>query len=559
MKSKFIRVCCTSFLPPSLSGWGALKKFGELKFGEYGDWPNVLLSSSLDPVIWVLFLEDLIRHEEVGENKEIDSLISHIISPLETRLSSIGAPVVVAWSHWRPDSVIRSAKNLPAWSRLKGQMENKLFDLASQYDALYLVDLDAVFAESGFQVSFDARNFYAARCRLSSAGINSLALATAKIFERLYAPVKKVIALDCDNTIWGGVVGEVGVNSITVGTDGIGKAFQDFQTAVLRLSQQGILIVLLSKNNEQEVWDAFEGNSQMKLQKSDIISWRINWSEKAENITQIAKELDLGVDSFIFWDDNPLEREKMRLMRPEVLTPEVPVDVSEWPNFLHKLDALASFKVTKEDLQKNEQYHSRSAFIRERSKVTNESEFFRSISMQPSPVSLDIQSLGRAEQLCAKTNQYNLRTIRHSNADLHSISQDDMSIAFLAKLTDRFGDHGIVGLVIARLHGNIAFLDTFLMSCRVLGRHFDAWMLSELINQLKARGIRWLLAEFRPSGRNIVAKDFLSENGFDRFDSNSDPSGGSAGDLMVEMMCNGEVYLADLDTIKVPHLEIFSS
>jgi FkbH-like protein len=166
-----------------------------------------------------------------------------------------------------------------------------------------------VFAKQGRDRCFDNRNYYAAHCRLSMTGLGSLAGALAEVFQRLSAPARKVLVLDCDNTLWGGVVGEDGVGGLTLGQDGTGSAYVDFQRAIRRLAGRGTVLALASKNEEADVWSVFDSHPAMALKREDIAAWRINWGDKADNIAALAEELGIGLDSIAFWDDNPIERE----------------------------------------------------------------------------------------------------------------------------------------------------------------------------------------------------------------------------------------------------------
>ena len=208
---------------------------------------------------------------------------------------------------------------------------------------------DKEFAFVGLNSCIDKRNWYFAHSYLSNHGIKIVASSLNKIIHRIYNPASKVLVLDCDNTLWGGVIGEDGINNIKIGQDGEGKIFEDFQKVIKNFITQGVIITILSKNNEHDVWNVFQSHTSMVLRKKDIVSWKIDWNEKYKNIKAIAKELDLGLDSFVFWDDNPIERDQMKRFVPEVVTVDVPDDISSWPDLLKNLDQFSKFNTTKED------------------------------------------------------------------------------------------------------------------------------------------------------------------------------------------------------------------
>jgi FkbH-like protein len=528
-----------------------------LVFGDFADWPSAMISAPADALLWVLTLEDVLAPESLEglDDAAFDEALARLMAPLEARLAASSQPTVVAWTAWRPQSAIASARRPSPWSRAERRLETLLYGLAAQRPALHLVDLDAALAVDGLASAFDPRNFYAAGCRFSRKGLARVVEAVDRVLQRIAAAPKKVLVLDCDGVLWGDVVGEVGVGRILLGGDGLGRAHKDIQRAARRLGRTGTVLALASKNTAADVWEVFDRHPDMVLTRDDIAAWRIDWSEKADNLVEMAKDLDLGLESFVFLDDNPFEREKMRLALPQVTTLEFPGDVAAWPALIDGLDLFARFDATSEDAAKAQQYRSRAAFADARRGAADETSFLAGLEMQAVSAPLDATSLARAEQLAAKTNQYNLRIQRHTAAELKALAASKNTVAFMTRLGDRFGDHGAVGLTIARIAGDTAFLDSFLMSCRVLGRHLDAWMLGRLASRLRDHGVRWLFAEFRDSGRNAVAADVLAAHGFARWaGSDDDPRREAVASLSG---IDGDLYLVDLDTLVIPHLDLF--
>ena len=561
-----LRVTCTSNLLPGHPAWAPLGGSYSLDFGQFGDWGRVLLNADDDRfVVWVVLLADVVASnalEQVAEADDgaIDRLLEPVIVALDGRLAQRpDAGLLVAWSAPQGGSAIESAKRRPTWSALALRLEELLYDRARRFPALYLLPLDRMLARRGTDACLDPRNFYSARCHFASAGLRAMAEQIGEIMQRVEAPAKKALVLDCDNTLWGGTVGEDGLGGLQLGQDGIGQAHLDFQGAALSLARKGVLLALASKNDEADVWQVFDGHAAMVLRRADISSHRINWDEKSENISAMAGELGLGLDSFVFWDDNPLEREKVRRDLPQVLTPEVPPNVDAWPSLLADLTAFASFESTTEDRNKANQYTARRRFQVESRARVDETDFLRSIDLSPKAVGIDAGTIARAEQLCAKTNQFNLRTVRHRAAEISAMGFAGHNVAFLVHLADRFGDHGNVALVICRDTSNpaVAFLDTFLVSCRVLGRHLEAWALHACASELRGKGVRWLLAEYRPTGRNQIAANFLPEHGFVRVEGAENTALLRTTGYDNEQVSGAIPYLADLHTIIIPHLEVF--
>ena len=505
----------SSFLLPKNKAWQALSDNNTLEFASYGNWANSLISvDQNDALAIVLFLDDLI---DLGTKQESDvnNLIGSLINLLERRLSKGKAPTLVCFASGDDSHVVASARTPSVKYVVHQQFFGEAYSLAGRYPHLYLIDLDRLFGFIGQKLSLDTRNWYLAHCRVSKGGLEIIANAIRKVLNRNQYPAAKVLILDCDNTLWGGIVGEDGIAGLVLGQDGLGLAYVNFQVVAKKIAQQGVILALASKNNEAEVWQVFEQHSSMVLSRTDIVAWKINWQEKAQSIRDLAIELDLGLDSIVFWDDNPIERGKVRDALPEVLTVEVNGDVFEWPNQLAKLDCFAKFAVTSEDRKKTNHYHSRAKFLRDKISKNDEVSYLKTIQLQPDSLGINQLNISRAVQLCEKTNQYNLRTMRYKAEELFELSKRNPDCCFLTKLSDVYGDHGIVGLVCMRaLDAETIFLDTLLMSCRVLGRYLETWMLMHGLTVAKMHGYINLVGEFIPNQRNKVAESFFESHGF---------------------------------------------
>jgi FkbH-like protein len=253
----------------------------------------------------------------------------------------------------------------------------------------------------------------------------------------------------------------------------------------------------------------------MLIIRTDLVAAKVDWNEKSQNIRALARDLDLNVNSFVFWDDNPIEREKARLAIPEMLTVDVPNEIHHWPSLLETMFEFSRFHVTDEDRKKTTQYEARYKFIESKSKALDENSFLRSIVLKGELIKLSESNITRAIQLCQKTNQFNLTTRRYSHEELNNLSNDDFEFCMLAKLTDRFSDHGLVGLVCLReLNSQTLLLENLLLSCRVLGRKFEFWIMDQIISLANRRGYTELLGLYLDSGKNTVSKDYLSTCGF---------------------------------------------
>lgn len=545
-----ISIAGTSFLLPGNSGWRVLQEKHGLSFVDIDAWSSELIEvgplfSQSDANVFVVFLPD-----GVGATPEYDSAaLDRILSPIATYLQNpLKKPLIVAFSSFAglSFSPIESVRSAPPLMALGDEFYRKITELRQTHSHLFFLSLDINFGVIGTSRCFDNRNYYAAHCRLGTLGIRQLAQCLIDIFERMATSRKKVLVLDCDNTLWGGVIGEDGLSGIQLGQDGMGRVYKDFQYAIKSLASKGILLAAVSKNDEQAVDSVFNDHPEMVLKKSDFAALKINWSAKSENILQLSEELGLGLDSFVFWDDNPIERDLVKNAIPEISVVNPP-ELTDWPDTLMGMIEFSQFTSTKEDLLKGDQYRSKTKFNNEIKTQADPLAYLRSINLVPSAVPLTAATISRAAQLCAKTNQFNPRTVRHSPRDIELLAADPSVISFLVKLEDKFGDHGLVGLVIAKVstEGQQAFLDTFLLSCRVLGRHLEAWMLDFCCQKLREKGVRTLVSEFRPTERNGLVKDFFPLHGFSR-SKNGEKSALGAG-----------FFEASIGSLKIPYLEIF--
>ncbi len=554
---KKLRIAGSSFLNPKNKGWLDLGRKYDLSFSEYGDWAGSLLDSTeYDELAVILFLEDFCTVEsgQIDLNKE---LLKLFIQMLVKQLDVSRGNTLISIAYRHHSDPIRNAKSRNTNLEIHNWFINSLYELADRFPNLFVDDLNTGFSELGFFRAYDDRNWYFSRCRISTLAIEKIAKNINAILNRKECAASKVLVLDCDNTIWGGVIGEDGLENILLGQDGIGKAFLDFQKSCKYLSEQGVVLVLASKNNEEDVWEMFDKHSSMALKKSDIVAAKINWSEKSQNIHELARELDLGLDSFVFWDDNPLERDKMRDALPEVLTVEPAQQVIEWPNHLLNLECFAKFRVTADDRKKVNQYRSRAEFVKESSLSDDESDYLKSIGLKASPYSLTKKNISRAIQLSEKTNQYNLRTVRYDQVDLEQLTAQGDDFVFLVGLVDKYGDHGLVGMVcLRRISDDVVFLDNLMMSCRVLGRHLESWILKTVSERMRLNKFKFLVGEFIPTQKNKIASEFFSNHNFNILNSDN-----QVNPLFLQskelLELTGIGYWANIEDLYFPFLECY--
>ena len=496
----------SSYLPQSISNWkNTSKHFTKINFADYGNLINAFSKvEDYDTLISIIFFEDIYSEESKNST---DLIVDSLKDSLK-----LNKKIYLSISYNFCKNLITSARYADYDLNEYISFKDKIYDLAKDNPNLFLIDMDKRFAELGHENIFDSRNWYFSHMRVSLLGFSEIDKMISKVIERSISACKKVLVLDCDNTLWGGVIGEDEIKGIRLGGDGIGHAFKDFQKIIKNIKKNGVLLAISSKNEEKDVWSVFDGHDEMILKKDDIVCSRINWIEKSENIIQIASELNLGLDSFVFWDDNPIEREKVKKVLPDVMVVEAPPEVEKWPKILENLFDFSKIQVTQEDINKSEQYKSRAKFNKASKEINfDKKSFLKKINLKPNLTEISESSLLRASQMSQKTNQFNMRTIRYSENDLIKIQANRNFKSFILSVKDDFGDHGQIGMFILKLDlaKKTAFLDTFLLSCRILGRDIELWMMQSVLNIVKENDIPYLQIQYLETERNKLVKEFL--------------------------------------------------
>lgn len=506
---------CTSYLLEKNSGWNYLSEEKNLYFLNYGDIFSIKKFNDKSKLIYVnlLFTADLINLGKLSNTKFKKKNLSRVLNKLKYNLKITDKPIIVGISNYSYNNIIETAQNIKVEKKIKDYFLKEFYKLTKIYKNLYILDIDDIFSIYGLNKCFDNRNFILSKCRISSFGIEILAKGLKKISNRIFKSNKKALLVDCDNTLWGGVIAEDGIDKIKIGEEGEGLAFFEFQKAIKKLKEQGILIILLSKNIEKDVFKVFKGHDGMVLKKKDISAYKINWDEKSKNIINISKDLDLSLDNFVFWDDNPIEREKVKLQHKEIDVIEPDQDVSNWSKQLLEYEGFSKFNITKNDSKRTKQYQSRQKFIDSKVNYKNEIDYLKSINIKTKIIKLNKKNIDRAAQMCQRTNQFNFSTKRYSYEELLKMSK--VHKCFMVQLKDTYGDHGIIGFVCVKfISKKIILIDTFLMSCRILGRYLENWILKKIIDIAKKNKIKIILAEFIPSNKNSLIKNFLKDNKF---------------------------------------------
>ena len=350
----------------------------------------------------------------------------------------------------------------------------------------------------------------------------------ARVIAATYGLAKKAVVLDLDNTLWGGVVGDDGIEGIVLGQgNAAGEAYVDFQKYLLRLSRRGIILSVCSKNDSAVAESVFNNHPDMVLRRENIASFVANWDDKASNIRRIASELNIGLDSLVFVDDNPAEREIIRRELPMVSVPELPSDIAHYASYLSNAGYFEAASFSKEDVQRADLYKANSVRQQVLSQATDLEGFLESLQMRLEVGPVSKMNIGRVTQLTNKTNQFNLRTVKYTEAEVDGLMQDKRTLTLQFRLKDKFGDNGIIAVIFARPDerwpADALFIDTWLMSCRVLGRGVEAASFEALSKLAEEMGIKQLVGEYCPTNRNKMVSNHYERLGF-RPLTNSDSS-----------------------------------
>ncbi|HEY1930300.1 MAG TPA: HAD-IIIC family phosphatase [Caulobacteraceae bacterium] len=379
-----------------------------------------------------------------------------------------------------------------------------------------LVDIDALQARHGRARFRTEKKWATAKLPLSVEALAWLAADWWRHLSLFALPQAKVLALDLDNTLWGGVVGEEGLTGLALSDEYPGVFFRGFQRAVLDIARRGVLVVLVSKNNLEDALQVFDKHPGMLLKREHLAGLRVNWEPKAANLVALAEELNLGLESFVFLDDNPVEREAVRRSLPQVTVPELSADPSTYADILRSLPTLERLQISAEDTERTRYYAEDRQRRDLQSSAENLEDFLASLDIRIEIAPIDPMSIGRAAQLTQKTNQLNMTTHRYSEAQLSELLARPGWAGHVLRSADRFGDNGIVGVALTHDEGGACEIDTFLLSCRVIGRRIETAFLAHLADRARGEGLGELRGWFLPTAKNPPAREIYAQAGLSK-------------------------------------------
>ena len=471
-------------------------------------------------------LDDLTSKPEAYVADLIDAVVARYTSWFE-KLNQAGTEVVCfgfvrpAFSHSPTRDFAHNQGQCAVWSRLN----NALVLTAARYSNVTMIDLEAVVRRVGWSNWFDPKLWSLAKIAGGASCVAEIIDEFMPLIRERAGRRRKCLVLDLDNTMWGGIIGEDGVENVKLGGDYPGDIYRTVQNMVCRLRDQGVLLALNSKNNEPDAKEMFDTHPDMLLAWDDVTIHKVNWDPKSENLKDIAASLNVGMDSLVFLDDNPVEIEQVKSALPEVTAIQVPADLSKYPDVFARLARLFDGKtISDEDTKRARMYKENQQREELHQTASTMEDFWSSLAMKATIEAINATNKQRTLQLLTKTNQFNVTTKRHDDSFISSIQESDDWLSYIVRLSDRFGDNGIVMVVLVDCgkEDGIAEIDTFLMSCRVIGRTLEQKIISTIAADLRERGISKLHASYVRTRKNDLVSNLFGDLGFSEMSSSGE-------------------------------------
>jgi FkbH-like protein len=401
-----------------------------------------------------------------------------------------------------------------SWLSQLRRLNVHLMDLAESSPELFICDLGILYSQYGLEWMSNRRIALTTQLLLSIDALPVVAQRVVDIVAAAVGQFKKCLVLDLDNTLWGGVIGDDGIDNIEIGELGIGPAYSQLQSWAKELKNRGVILAVCSKNDPRIAAEPFESHPDMVLRMDDFAVFVASWENKADAIRHIQSVLQIGFDSMVFLDDNPAEREIVRRNLPEVCVPELPADPVDYLAFLQRSNLFETVSVTAEDAERTLQYQAEGRRRVLKSSFETEDAFLSSLNMVATVQALTAFNIPRVAQLTQRSNQFNLRTVRYTEDDIRRVAQSADYLPFAFSLEDDLGDHGLVSVVILERSGGRCFIDTWLMSCRVFRQGMEAFVLNTVVEQAGVAGCTILVGEYLPTSKNALVRDHYANLGF---------------------------------------------
>lgn len=473
--------------------------------------PSKVFGGQTDIILILWRLEDIasIRSPEL-----LYEASQMLLGAVEKLSASFSGSIIMAIPP-RPQAALKvcGIGQLEGYVRVWHEVCLQTMESFSRIENVYLIDLGSIFDETDAPLDERKRLLY--RQPYSESFFSNCAAMVSRIARARSFEAKKCLVVDCDNTLWGGIIGEDGVHGVSLGNDFPGRVYKEVQSQIKELKNTGVFIALNTKNNPDDVWEMFDKHDAMVLSRDDISSAQINWAPKSENIKRIASELNIGVDSLVFLDDNPFEIDEVKKHVSEVTVLQVPEVIEDYPMLIKSNEFLFDrIHITEDDIQRVDRMKGERARQENLQSMTQE-DFLSNLDLKVYVYPPEKQDLVRVTQLINKTNQFNCTTRRYTSEQVMDFTESDEYKIFCMSVADKFGEYGLVGIAI--LHKTDAkswTFDTFLMSCRVLGRGVETAFLSAISKSLEKQGAERIFGEYIPTPKNTLVENLYERHGF---------------------------------------------
>ncbi|MGH8523476.1 MAG: HAD-IIIC family phosphatase [Gammaproteobacteria bacterium] len=504
----------------------------EFFFGGYNGYAQEILDpqSALykfkpDVILVLTRIEELIPgfHDAFGSkspaewDEEIRSAALGLISLSKTAGEGAASQVIIqtmvlSSPYWG----IYDAQTANGQAHLAAGFNSMLASAASSHANLFIWDFSRLVVAKGYESFYDPKLWFTARNPYRQSAYVEIGRDLCKHMLSALGRVKKCVVVDLDNTLWGGIAGEDGLDGVKLGHDYPGNCYLAFQKGLLKLYDRGIILAVNSKNNESDALEIIDQHPDMALRRKHFAALRINWEDKATNMQELAAEINIGLESIIFIDDNPAECELVRSRLPEVATVRLPDKPYLIPAIIEALPGIENIRLTEEDRKKGGMYKVQADRKNFEKSCGTLDDFLAGLGVQVTIGPATGFALTRIAQLTQKTNQMNLTTRRYTEAQIQAFMQDPNAAVFFVASKDRFGDNGIVGVFILKFDSATCLIDTFLLSCRVIGRNIEDAVVAFIADFARAKGVKLLVGEYLPTARNKPASDMYPRLGFSR-------------------------------------------
>ena len=390
-----------------------------------------------------------------------------------------------------------------------------LMEKCTQYKNVFIIDIEylqQIYGEDGIK---ENKMYYIAKMPLSTKILPEVAKQTIDVIKAMKGKMKKCVILDLDNTLWGGVIGDDGLENIQIGELGLGHAFSEFQMWLKELQKRGIILAVCSKNEEVVAKEPFLHHPEMVLHMEDIAMFVANWEDKASNIKKIQDTLNIGMDSIVFFDDNPFERNLVKSMIPDITVPDLPEDPSQYLEYVKLLNLFETAAYSETDKNRTKQYQEEIGRVNLQKQFSSYSEYLESLEMVAEAKPFDKFHFSRIAQLTQRSNQFNLRTVRYTEQEIEQLAKEKEHLTLYFTLKDKFGDYGLISVVVLdKQPENTLFISEWLMSCRVLKRGMEEFILDEIIRTAEENGFKKVIGEYIRTPKNNMVSELYKKMGF---------------------------------------------